>query len=113
MASGHATGLRAEFWAALYLRLKGYRVLEQRFKTPLGEIDMVVRRGRRLAFVEVKWRATAAQAAEAIHSRNRDRVRRAAALYLQRHPEYTGWEVGFDALVMAPRAWPRHMRNAW
>lgn len=79
----------------------------------MGEIDLIVSRGRRLAFVEVKLRGTAEAAVEAIHSKNRSRVRNAAELYLQKHPEYTGWELGFDALVMVPGAWPKHIRNAW
>ncbi len=111
--TGYQKGLQAEFLAKLYLRLKGYRVLAERYKTPLGEIDLVVARGKRLAFVEVKRRKTTADAVEAIHARNQSRIRRAAELYLQQHPEYTGWEMGFDALVMAPGAWPRYIQNAW
>ena len=113
MKTSYQKGLRAEAVAGWYLRLKGYCVLEERWKTPLGEIDLIVRRGRRLAFVEVKLRKTIAAAVDSIHSRNRNRVVRSAKLYLQKHPEYTGWELGFDALVMAPYAWPRYIQNAW
>jgi len=113
MSSGHQKGLWAETVARLYFILKGYRILAERFKTPVGEIDLIVKRGRRLVFIEVKLRRTAAEAVEAIHARNRSRVSRAAELYLQRHPEYTGWELRFDALVLAPYAWPQHIRNAW
>ncbi|MCK5518470.1 MAG: YraN family protein [Alphaproteobacteria bacterium] len=113
MRTSHQKGLRAEAFAGLYLRLKGYRVLEERWKTHLGEIDLIIRRGRRLAFVEVKLRGTAEAAVEAIHSKNRSRVRNAAELYLQKHPEYNGWELSFDALVMVSGAWPKHIRNAW
>jgi putative endonuclease len=111
--TGYKKGLWAETFAKFYMRLQGYRVLAERFKTPVGEIDLVVKKGRQLVFVEVKLRETAAAAAEAIHARNRSRVSRAAELYLQKHPEYTGWELRFDALVLAPWAWPRHIRNAW
>lgn len=113
MTSGHQKGVRAEFLAKLYLRLKGYRILAERFRTPVGEIDLIARQGQRLVFIEVKLRKTADTAAEAIHAQNRARVTRAAELYLQKHMEYTGWEIRFDALVMAPGAWPRHIRNAW
>ncbi len=88
-------------------------MLAERFRTPVGEIDLIVRRGRFVAFIEVKLRATSDAAAEAIHIKNQGRVRRAAELYLQKHPEYTGCELRFDALVMAPYAWPRHIPNAW
>lgn len=113
MTTGYQKGLRAEFFAGLYFLLKGYRILEKRFKTPVGEVDLIARRGRELVFIEVKLRGAADEAASAIHAKNRSRVVRAAALYLQKHPEYTGFGVRFDALIMAPGAWPRHIRNAW
>jgi putative endonuclease len=111
--TGHKKGLRAETLAGLYMRLRGYRILAERFKTPVGEIDLVARKGRRLVFVEVKFRETAVAAAEAVHAKNRARVSRAAELYLQKHPEYTGWELRFDVLVLTPWSWPQHIPNAW
>lgn len=111
--TGHRTGLRAEFWACWYLRLKGYRILATRYKTRVGEIDVIARRGRRLAFVEVKARTTEQAALEAIHADNQARVRRAAELYLQKYPRYTGLETRFDALIFANRFWPRHLHNAF
>lgn len=113
MTSGYQKGLQAEFFAKLYLRLKGYRIVAERFRTLVGEIDLIARQGRRLVFIEVKLRKTTDTAAEAIHAKNRARVSRAAELYLQKHLEYTGWEIRFDALLMAPGAWPQHIRNAW
>lgn len=77
-------GRWAEHAAALFLRFKGYRILARRYKTPVGEIDLVAERGRTLAFVEVKWRPTARAALEAIPPRQRDRVSRAANWYLSR-----------------------------
>ncbi|MBI3441518.1 MAG: YraN family protein [Proteobacteria bacterium] len=111
--TGHQKGLWAEVVAKFYLRLKGYRILDERFKTAVGEIDLIAHKGRQLIFVEVKLRGTLTAAAEAIHAKNRVRVRRAAELYLQRHLEYTGREIRFDAVVLAPNAWPQHIRNAW
>lgn len=109
----HAKGLRAEFWAGVYFHLKGYRILESRFKTPVGEIDLILKRGRVIVFTEVKLRKKHDEAAEAIHGKNRARVSRAAELYLQRHPEYTDYDARFDALVMTANGWPRHIQNAW
>jgi putative endonuclease len=113
MKTGHKTGLWAETLAALALMLKGYLIIARRHKTPLGEIDLVARRGRTLAFIEVKWRGDRDTAAEAIHAKNRDRVRNAAALYLQKHPQYAGMDARFDAMALSPKAWPRHIPNAW
>lgn len=111
--TAHDRGLAAETMAALFLRLKGYRILERRFRTRLGEIDIVARRGGVIAFVEVKLRRSREDAAEAIGRINQSRVRQAAALYLARHTEYTVCETRFDALVMAPGRLPRHIENAF
>lgn len=111
--TGYKKGLMAEFKAKIYFRMLGYSILTERFKTPMGEIDIVVKRGNTIAFVEVKMRRTVDEAAEAIHNKNQSRVRNAAELYLQKYPEYTDCEMRFDALVLAPGAWPRHIENAW
>jgi putative endonuclease len=106
-------GLWAEALAGFYFLLKGYSILKFRFKTHVGEIDLVTKKGKTLVFVEVKLRQTGDIAAESIHAKNQSRVRRAAELYLQKHPQYTGMGIRFDALVLAPGAWPRHIENAW
>jgi putative endonuclease len=113
VVTGHQKGLQAETFAKGFFRLKGYDVLAERFKTPQGEVDLIVAKGKLLVFVEVKLRKTLEAAAEAVHAKNQARVLRAAELYLQKHPEYTDWEMRFDALVLAPYAWPRHIQNAW
>jgi putative endonuclease len=102
-------GLSAEFVAALYLRAKGYRVLARRHRTPLGEIDLVAARGRRLAFVEVKRRASLADAEASITPRQRTRIRRASDLWLARHPRYREHEIGFDLVFLLPWRWPIHI----
>ncbi len=111
--TAHKKGLKAEFMAKIYFTLKGYRVVAERYKTPQGEIDLVLKRGQRIVFVEVKLRKTVDAAAEAIHAKNQERVTRAAELYLQQHPEYTDFELRFDALVLAEGVLPRHIINAW
>lgn len=113
MKTGHAMGLVAETKAGLYLRFKGYKILESRFRTPSGEIDIVARKGNVLVFVEVKLRKTEDAAAEAIHPRNQERVRNAALLYLQKHPEYNDMDMRFDALIMGRETPFRHIENAW
>jgi putative endonuclease len=111
--TGYKTGLKAEKLAEFVLMLKGYRILARRYKTPLGEIDLVTKRGRTVCFVEVKRRGTGREGAEAIHAKNRARVGNAAALYLQKHPQYTDMNIRFDAVIVSPRAWPRHIPRAW
>jgi putative endonuclease len=105
-------GHRAEWFAALALRLRGYRILARRQRTPLGEIDIVAVRGNRVAFVEVKRRATDEGAQSAITAGQRARVRRAAALWLAQNPRYQSHEQGFDVMFLTAGRWPQHLENA-
>lgn len=111
--TGYSRGIYAEYLAAWFLRFKGYRILSMRYKTRLGEIDIVARRGGTVVFAEVKWRKNRTAALEAIHNANQSRVRQAAELYLQKYPRYTGLETRFDAIVLSPRHWPLHIQNAF
>lgn len=106
-------GVIAEQVAAGWLRLKGYRVLERDFRHPVGEIDIVARRAGVIAFIEVKYRATADQAREAIDMRKRHRVTNAAGAWLAAHPDDAGCGVRFDALLLSPWRLPVHLRDAW
>jgi len=112
-SNSYKKGLWAESFAKNYLYVKGYSILAQRFKTPLGEVDIIAKRLKTIVFVEVKMRQTLSEAAESINFKNRSRVSNAAELYLQKHPEYNNFEIRFDALVLAPYAWPEHITNAW
>ena len=107
-------GRRSEFWAALCLSCKFYRVLGQRVKTKLGEIDLIaLSPDGILCFVEVKARGLESSAADAITGRQRARIERAAALYLGAHPALRHKAVRFDAILVTPRRWPRHLKDAW
>lgn len=106
-------GLRGEVAAMLALMLKGYLPVAWRYKTPLGEIDLILRRGRRLAFVEVKARRTHDAAAVAVHVRNQYRVVRAAQYYLASHPQPATCEIRFDVCLVAWYRWPKHIPHAF
>jgi putative endonuclease len=106
-------GRRAETLAAWWLRLKGYRILARRHATPVGEIDLIARRGRCLAFVEVKARPDHTTARHAIAPRQRRRIARAAEAYLQRRPELHGHDLRFDAVLVVPGRRPQHLPNAF
>ncbi|SHF61192.1 putative endonuclease [Kaistia soli DSM 19436] len=106
-------GRRAERIAALYLGLKGYRVVARRFKSPVGEIDLVMRRGGVLAFVEVKNRADFDAAALAVTPHARRRLLRAADAFIGRHPDAATLTLRFDLVLIAPRRWPRHLVDAF
>lgn len=105
-------GRRGEWLAAWYLRLKGWSVLAQRVKTPRGEVDIVARRGRTVAFVEVKWRGSAEALGLAIDAH---RLRRVAAAAEALAPRFAraGDDIRIDVLLLAPKRLPQHIINAW
>ena len=105
-------GREGEVRAALWLQMKGWRVLDRRRKTPLGEIDLVCKRGGVIAFVEVKWRKSAAELDYAIDEYRLSRV--AAAVEAVAH-EYAGEgeDIRIDVVLLAPGGFPRHIVNAW
>jgi putative endonuclease len=107
------TGLSAESRAAALLIAKGYRILAKRFRTPHGEIDIVARRRNLIVFVEVKARATLDDAAYAVTPRQQARIIAAAQIWLMAHPEHEGYDLRFDAMLVAPRRLPRHLMAAF
>jgi putative endonuclease len=106
-------GRSVETRAAIALRLKGYRVLASRVRTPAGEVDLVVRRGSVVAFVEVKARKTRERAADSISPTQRRRIVRAAAHYIAANPGLANLTQRFDAVLVEPRRWPHHIISAW
>ncbi len=106
-------GRTAEALALLLLRIKGYRPLARRFRSTAGEIDLIVRRGRRIVYVEVKARGATAAAAESVGPRQRRRIGRAAAHFLKLRPDLAALEQRFDVVLIAPRTLPRHIVDAW
>ena len=109
----HIYGLRAEWVAALLLRLKGYQVLDRRFAAAGGEIDLVARRGATIAFVEVKARDELDAAANAILAAKRRRIGRAARVWLARNPWAATFNLRGDAVFVAPGRLPRHLVAAY
>lgn len=105
-------GLNAELIVAAVYMAFGHRILGRRFKTPVGEIDLIAIRGKRVAFIEVKRRSNAEDAEDAITLTMRRRVRRAADLWLARNPRYQGHDVGFDLVFVVPWRFPIVMRDA-
>ncbi len=106
-------GLRAETLCCWWLRLKGYRVLERRLRTPVGEIDILARRGGVLAVIEVKQRRTHDEAGGAVGSNQRRRLSRAARWVLSSRPRFASLSLRYDAMLVAPWRLPRHLAGAW
>jgi putative endonuclease len=97
--SGHV----AEALAALSLMLKGYRILARRYRTKVGEIDLV----------EVKRRTDFATGVEAVVPAAQRRIRRAAELFVRRYPGFAELGLRFDIIVITPFRWPVHVVDAW
>jgi len=106
-------GLSAESRAAAFLIAKGFRILARRWRSPVGEIDIVARRRRLLVFVEVKARETHDEAAWSVTERQRARIAAAAEAWLARFPDESVEDIRFDAILVAPRSLPRHIPAAF
>lgn len=106
-------GRAAESLAAWALRVRGFRILARRYATPVGEIDLVARRGDLVLFVEVKHRASHEDALAALRPDQQARIARAAAAFLQRHPELAACAARFDLVAIAPWRMPLHLADAW
>jgi len=106
-------GLSAESRAAVWLIAHGYRILARRWKSPLGEIDIIAARRRLLIFVEVKARASLDEAAEAVTERQKQRIAAAAEIWLAANPMPAIRDMRFDAILVAPGRLPRHIAAAF
>src|SRR4249920_2661355 len=106
-------GISAESRAAAFLIAKGFRILARRWRSPVGEIDIVARRRRLLVFVEVKARATLEDAAESVNQRQRRRIAAAAEVWLAANPDDSIRDIRFDAILVAPGKIPQHIPAAF
>jgi len=110
--AAESAGRRGERLAGWWLRLKGWRILDRRVRTPAGEVDLVARKGSLIAFVEVKMRASAAALDHAIDERRLARVAAAAEMLMPRYAG-PGDDIRVDVILLAPGGRPRHIENAW
>jgi putative endonuclease len=106
-------GRGAEAAAALWLQLKGYRILAQRVRMPACELDIIARKGRMLVFVEVKSRRTIAAAREAVTPELRRRLEQAAHQWSGRRRDANELLWRFDMMLLAPGRLPLHVRDVW
>lgn len=106
-------GLWAEMVAEIILRLKGYRIVARRYKTPMGEIDIVARRGRMVAFVEVKFRRTIPEALECLTPSMKSRITNAARHFIAAYPAYHDYDMRFDLFALTGPFSFQHLDNAW
>ena len=106
-------GHRSEWLAAAALMAKGYRIVARRYRTRLGEIDLIARRGDLVAIVEVKARPNLAAAMDAIGGMSERRIEAAADLWLARQRDYAKLSMRFDMVAVLPWRWPVHVPDVF
>ncbi|MFN7038808.1 MAG: YraN family protein [Alphaproteobacteria bacterium] len=111
VASSYRFGLLAELVTKLYLRLKLYNVIEERYRNYSGEIDLIATRGKTIVFVEVKARKT--NTYEVLTFKQRKRITNAASIFVASKPKYHNYNLRFDLIIIRPWKWPVHLVNAW
>lgn len=111
-ALAEARGRKAERYAAWWLRLQGWRILGQRLRVAAGEVDLVARRGRMLAFIEVKWRERPEDLDIAVDQYRLRRVAAAAEMLAPRFARPDD-DIRIDVMLLAPRRLPRHLVHVW
>ena len=115
--SHYKHGIWAEYYAAAFLMMKGYRIMRSRYKTKVGEVDLIAKRGKTLAFIEVKYRQNQTQAIYAVLPKAQSRIRRSAEQYLSSLPAKESLnmsqEIRFDVIGITPKLTIRHIENAF
>ncbi|UTW55482.1 YraN family protein [Kordiimonas sp. SCSIO 12610] len=106
-------GRRAELYARLWLRLKGYKILKNRFKTKVGEIDIIAKKGNTLAIVEVKARQSIEVALQSISYKQKRRIERCTELWLKNSKASDYISPRFDLIAIVPNRFPIHIKQAW
>ena len=105
-------GRLAEKWASLFLQLKGYQVIKRRFQNPLGEVDLILKKGRTLIFCEVKLRQSLDKGLEALTPFQQKRIIGGAKYFQCQHPQFAPYDCRFDyVIVRGLRCY--HLKNAW
>ncbi len=106
-------GRLSEYMAAVFLMAKGYRILGLRVRTPVGEIDIVARKGDLVAFVEVKARRLETAAVDAVGGFSQQRIRAASDLWLARRSDGHTLSQRYDIIAVRPWRIPRHFPDAF
>jgi putative endonuclease len=109
----HRRGHRGETIAAWSLRLKGWRIIAKRYRTPLGEIDLIAKRGNLIAMVEVKARSSFRGAMDSVTPAAQKRIIDSADLWLGRQKDAAKLSIRFDVIAVLPWRWPIHVEQAF
>jgi putative endonuclease len=105
-------GLIAEVFARLYLRIKFYKILAKRYKSPFGEIDIIAKKNNQIIFIEVKARENIGLM-DFISARQQRRINKSAEYFISSKPKYRNYNIRFDAIIMNRYFWPKHFISYW
>lgn len=111
--TNHSRGLQAEGLASDYLEGKGYKILQTRYKTKFGEIDIIAMKASVVCFVEVKSRNNKGDALESVTPRIQKRIEHSALFFLSEYPHYQDYDLRFDVIAVTPPFHITHLDNAW
>ena len=106
-------GHRAEWLAAIALVFRGYKIEARRFKTPVGEVDLIARKGDLISFIEVKARATHQAALDSVSYTAQQRISKAGKWWLSQQKDFHQLSWRFDVITVIPWQWPRHYKDVW
>ena len=106
-------GRFSETIAVIFLRLKGYRILKRRYKTHVGEIDIIAARWKTLVILEIKYRKTRSDAAESVTYKQRQRIERATIQFIQTHKGHIYTQIRFDVILISLYKGLHHLKDAW
>ena len=106
-------GRRGEWLASIALRLKGYTIVERGFRTKLGEIDIIARKGDLVVMVEVKSRKNIDAAINAVGFQSQQRIINTADIWLARQKDFARLSIRFDIVAILPLRWPKHFAGAF
>ncbi len=115
--TSYSKGVRAENIAADYLQQKGFDILETRYKTKFGEIDIIATQDNLLCFIEVKVRKNISEALESVTARTQKRIEKSALFFLSEHADYSQYDMRFDVITISGDMFENmkitHLDNAW
>jgi putative endonuclease len=106
-------GIISEYIAVIYLFFKGYKILHRRYKTKLGEIDIIAVKKNALVAVEVKARKKKTEIGDSVQNKQFRRINNAMRVFLYNNPKYANFNIRIDVILISPKHFPKRVENAW
>jgi len=113
MINSYRIGLLSEWLAELFLKIKLYKILYKRYKTPVGEIDLICKKNNTIIFFEVKYRKTILNDDNVVQNKQIRRIKNAASFFIARNTNYHGFNMRFDLLIINNKLSITHHHNVW